>query len=134
MSKPAGYHTDHHTITPYLMIRGAADAIEFYKKAFGATEVMRDTDADCRVRHAEIKIGDSHVMIVDETPRFPEMRGVQAFGGSPMNIFLYVDDADAVAQQALAAGAALIMPVEDKPYGRSGGVKDPYGLDWWITS
>jgi len=129
MSKPDG----HHTITPYLMIRGAADAIEFYKKAFGATESMRDTDADGRVRHAEIRIGDSHVMIVDETPR-SEMRSVQAFGGSPMNMFLYVDDADALAKQALAAGAKLIMEVQDKPYGRSGGVKDPFGLDWWICS
>ncbi|HUE02414.1 MAG TPA: VOC family protein [Bryobacteraceae bacterium] len=130
MSKPEGYHT----ITPYLMIRGAADAIDFYTKAFGATEVMRDMDEAGRVRHAEIKIGDSHAMIVDETPKFPEMRSVQAFGGSPMNMFLYVDDADASAQRALAAGATLIMEVRDQSYGRSGGVKDPYGLDWWICS
>ena len=130
MSKPAGYHT----ITPYLMIRGAADAIEFYKQAFGATELMRQADADGKVRHAEIQIGDSQVMITDEASQFPELRSVQAFGGSPMNMFLYVDDADALAKQALAAGAQLIMEVQDKPYGRSGGVKDPYGLIWWVCS
>jgi len=130
VSKPAGYHT----ITPYLMIRGAADAIEFYKTAFGATELMRDADAEGKVRHAEIRIGDSQVMIVDETPQFPEMRSVQAFGGSPMNMFLYVGDADAVMKQALAAGAKPIMEVQDKSYGRSGGVTDPYGLDWWVCS
>ena len=130
MSKPAGYHT----ITPYLMIRGAASAIDFYKKAFGATELSRQTGEDGRVHHAEIQIGDSQVMITDESPQFPELRSVQAFGGSPMNMFLYVDDADALVKRATDAGAKLIMPVEDKPYGRSGGVKDPYGLDWWICS
>ena len=130
MSKPAGYHT----ITPYLMIRGAASAIDFYKTAFGATELSRQTGEDGRVHHAEIQIGDSQVMITDESPQFPELRSVQAFGGSPMNMFLYVDDADALVKRATDAGAKLIMPVEDKPYGRSGGVKDPYGLDWWICS
>ncbi len=128
--RPAGYHT----ITPYVMLRDAADAIEFYKKAFGASEVSRDLDEGGRVRHADILIGDSHVMIADESPRFSELRSVQAFGGSGANMFLYVDDADAVAKQAVAAGAKLISPVEDKPYGRSGGVKDPFGLDWWICS
>jgi len=130
MSKPAGYHT----ITPYLMIRGAASAIDFYQTAFGATELSRQTGEDGRVHHAEIQIGDSQVMITDESPQFPELRSVQAFGGSPMNMFLYVDDADALVKRATDAGAKLIMPVEDKPYGRSGGVKDPYGLDWWICS
>jgi PhnB protein len=130
VSKPEGYHT----ITPYLMIRGAVDAIEFYKQAFGATELMRQADADGKVRHAEIQIGDSQVMIADEASQFPELRSVQAFGGSPVNMFLYVDDADALAKQALAAGAQLIMEVQDKPYGRSGGVKDPYGLIWWVCS
>jgi PhnB protein len=130
MSKPEGFHT----ITPYLMIKGAAHAIEFYKKAFGATELMRQADADGAIRHAEIRIGDSPVMLVDECSEFPEMRAVQTFGGSPMNIFLYVDDADAWQARALAAGATEIMKVEDKPYGRSGGVKDPFGLDWWVCS
>ena len=130
MNPPAGYHT----ITPYLMIRGAAEAIEFYKKAFGAVELMRDTDSSGRVRHAAIRIGDSPVMIADEAPQFSERRSLQAFGGSPMNMFLYVDDADAFAQRALDAGAKLITEIEDRPYGRSGGVKDPYGLDWWVCT
>lgn len=130
MSKPAGYHT----ITPYLMLRDAAAAIEFYKKAFGATELMRDAAADGKIHHAEIQIGDSQVMITDEVSQFPELRSVQSFGGSPMNMFLYVDDADALVKRAVDAGAKLIMEVQDKPYGRSGGVKDPYGLDWWVCS
>jgi len=130
MSKPDGYHT----ITPYLRIRGAADAIEFYKKAFGATELMREAGENGRLRHAEIKIGDSQVMITDEAPQFPELRSVQAFGGSPMNMFLYVEDADASMKHAVAAVAKVIMEVRDLSYGRSGGVKDPYGLDWWICS
>jgi PhnB protein len=130
MNKPEGFHT----VTPYLMIKGAAHAIEFYKKAFGATELMRQAAPEGTIRHAEIKIGDSPVMLVDECSDFPEMRSVQSFGGSPMNMFLYVDDADAWASRAVAAGAKVIMEVQDKPYGRSGGVKDPYGLDWWICS
>ena len=130
MSKPAGYHT----ITPYLMLRDAADAIEFYKRAFGATELMRQVLPDGKIQHAEIQIGDSQVMIADESPRFQELRSLQSYGGSPMNMFLYVDDADATAKQAVAAGAKVIMEVQDKPYGRSGGVKDPYGLEWWVCS
>ena len=130
MSKPAG----HHTVTPYLMLRGAADAIEFYKRAFGATELMRQQDPEGGIQHAEILIGDSPVMLVDETPKFPEMRGVQTFGGSPVNMFLYVDDADAWVKRAVEAGARIVMEVSDQSYGRSGGVKDPFGLDWWICS
>jgi PhnB protein len=130
MSKPEGYHT----VTPYMMIRGAADAIEFYKKAFGAAELMREADSEGRIRHAEIQIGDSQLMIADEARQFPELRSVQAFGGSGVNLFLYVQDADAVVKQALVAGAKLITEVKDQSYGRSGGVKDPYGLDWWICS
>jgi PhnB protein len=130
MSKPAG----HHTVTPYLMLRGAADAIEFYKRAFGATELMRQQDAEGGIQHAEILIGDSPVMLVDETPKFPEMRGVQTFGGSPVNMFLYVDDAEAWVKRAVEAGARIVMEVSDQSYGRSGGVKDPFGLDWWICS
>ena len=130
MSKPAGYHT----ITPYLRIRDAAAAIEFYKKAFGATQIMCDLDEQGKVRHAEIRIGDSPVMITDETSRFPDQRSLQAHGGSPLNMFLYVDDADAAAQQALAAGATLLMEVQNQSYGRSGGVKDPFGLIWWVCS
>lgn len=129
MSKPEGYHT----ITPYLIVQGAAQAIEFYKKAFGATELMRDLNGEL-VRHAEIKIGDSQIMITDGSPNHPDLRALQAYGGSPVNMFLYVDDTDAVMKQAVAAGAKVIMEVANQSYGRSGGVKDPFGLDWWICS
>ena len=102
MSKPEGYHT----ITPYLMIRGAVDAIEFYKQAFGATELMRQADADGKVRHAEIQIGDSQVMITDEASQFPELRSVRIFGGSTMKMFLNVDEADALCTSSRMAAPA----------------------------
>jgi PhnB protein len=125
---------DFHTVTPYMVLRDAAQAIEFYRKAFGATEISRFPDAKGKIMHAEIKIGDSPIMIVDESPDWPDMRSVQAFGGSPVQIFLYVEDVDGLVAQALEAGAKSVMPVQDKDYGRSGGVVDPFGLTWWITA
>ena len=127
---PEGFHT----ATPYLCIRNAAEAIEFYKRAFGAVELMRHADADGRVRHGQIRIGDSPFMISDDFSQFPEVRSVQSLGGSPVSIFLYVDDADAWAARAIAAGAKLLHPVADQEYGRSGGVIDPFGLIWWLTT
>ena len=127
---PDGYHS----ITPYLSIKGAADAIDFYKRAFGATEVMRFPHPDGRVGHAEVKIGDSRVMLADE---FPEMdfRSPHAFGGSPVHIHLYVEDVDAVVKQALAAGAKVHKPVQDQFYGdRSGSLADPYGHVWHVST
>src|SRR5262249_55257666 len=105
---PDGYHT----ITPYLSIKGAADAIEFYKQAFGAAEVMRMAQPDGRVGHAELTIGDAKVMLADE---FPEMdfRSPHSFGGSPVHLHLYVEDVDAVVERAVAAGAKQIRPVQD---------------------
>ena len=96
---PEGYHS----VTPYLIVKGAAGAIDFYKQAFGATEIMRFPGPNNTVMHAEIQIGDSHVMMADE---FPEMhaRGPLALGGSPVMLHLYVEDVDAVLQQAVAAG------------------------------
>jgi PhnB protein len=104
---PMGYHT----ATPYLIVQGAANAIEFYKKAFGATELMRMTQPDGRIGHAEIKIGDSPILLADE---FPEMdaRSPQSFGGSPVQIYLYVEDVDRVFSQATAAGAKVLRPVQ----------------------
>ena len=100
---PAGYHT----ATPYLIIKGAADAIEFYKKAFGATELLRMPQPDGRVGHAEIKIGNSPIMLADE---FPEMGylGPKSRGGSSVSIHLYVGDVDAVVRDAVAAGASAV--------------------------
>src|SRR2546425_2905140 len=115
---PEGYHT----ATPYLIIKDAARAIEFYKKAFGATELMRMAQPDGRIGHAEIRIGDSPIMLADE---FPEMghRSPQSLGGSPVSILLYVEDVDALFNQAVSAGAKVQKPVQDQFYGdRIGGV------------
>lgn len=106
---PEGYRA----VTPYLSVKGAAGAIEFYKKAFGAKEVMRMPGPDGKIGHAEIQIGDSRIMLADE---YPEMnfRGPQSIGGTPVHIHLYVEDADKIANQAVAAGAKLLRPVTDQ--------------------
>ena len=127
---PEGYHS----VTPYLCVRDAARALEFYKKAFGATELMRMADPSGKIGHAEIKIGDSHIMLADE---FPEMgfRSPQSLGGSPVAIHLYVEDVDATASQAVAAGAKLVREVKDQFYGdRNGSVEDPFGHVWYIST
>lgn len=127
---PDGYHT----ATPYLTITDAAAALDFYKRAFDATEVMRMTTPDGKVGHAEIRIGDSAIMLSDE---FPEMdaRSPQRIGGSPVMIHLYVDDADAFVKRAVEAGAQLQRPVEDQFYGdRAGKLADPFGHLWWIAT
>jgi PhnB protein len=127
---PDGYHS----VTPYLIIKGAAKAIEFYKKAFGAAELFRMADPSGKVGHAEIKIGDSPIMLADE---FPEMgaRSPETYGGSPVSICLYVQDVDALASQAIAAGAKVVRPVQDQFYGdRSGTFTDPFGHTWTIAT
>jgi len=127
---PAGYHT----ATPYMIVNGAAKAIEFYKNAFGATELMRIAQPNGKIGHAEIKIGDSPIMLADE---YPEMgaRSPQSLGGSPVSIMLYVDKVDAVVKKAVAAGAKVVRPVEDKFYGdRSGTLEDPFGHQWHIST
>jgi PhnB protein len=125
---PEGFHT----VTPYMTIKNASDAIEFYKEAFGAREIFRWADPDGRVRHAEVVIGDSPIMLTDEAPEFG-MTGPQSLGGSPVHVFLYVEDADAVFERAIAAGATELMPVEDSEDGdRRGGVMDPFGHVWYI--
>jgi len=127
---PDGYHS----VTPYLIIQGAAQAIEFYKKAFNAEELLRFPMPDGRLGHAEIKIGDSPIMMADE---FPEMgyRGPQALGGTTVSILLYVRDVDALAAQAVAAGAKVLKPVQDQFYGdRSGTFADPFGHVWTIAT
>lgn len=128
-SIPEGYHT----ITPALAVRDASSAIEFYKKAFGATEEIRLTDPDGKIAHAEIKIGDSRIMISDENPEFN--RSPQSLGGSTVVMHLYVEDVDALATQAVAAGAKLVFPVKDQFYGdRAGRVADPFGHVWAIAT
>jgi PhnB protein len=127
---PDGYHS----VTPYLVVDGGARAIEFYKQAFGATELFRMDGPDGRIAHAEIKIGDSHVMLGDESPEMGS-RGPQSFGGSPVSLMLYVEDVDATVGRAVEAGAELTRPVADQFYGdRTGGVKDPFGHAWYIAT
>ncbi|MFB8789519.1 MAG: VOC family protein [Potamolinea sp.] len=125
---PEGFHT----ATPYLTVRDAASAIEFYKQAFGATETMRLEDANGKMVHAEIALGDSPIMISDECPEWGN-RSPQSFGGSPISIYLYLEDVDAIASQAVAAGATVCRPVEDQFYGdRVGTLTDPFGHIWII--
>ena len=123
-----------HTATPYMITKNAAAAMEFYGKAFGAVEIGRHADPDGKVRHGEFKIGDSPFMICDEFDQFPGMRGPETPGRSPVQIFLYVDDVDATAAQAQAAGATLFHPLQDQPYGPSGGLLDPFGHTWWVCT
>ena len=127
---PEGYHS----VTPYLCCRDAGAAIDFYKKAFGATELMRMGAPGEKIGHADIQIGDSHLMLADE---FPEMGFLspQTVGGSPVMIHLYVDDADATAARAVAAGAKVVKPVEDQFYGDRGGqLDDPFGHKWYVST
>jgi PhnB protein len=127
---PEGYHT----ATPYLIVKDAARAIEFYKKAFGATELMRMPGPGGKIGHAEIKIGDSPIMLADEVPGMG-FRSPESLGGSPISILLYVEDVDVVFSEALAAGAKVQRPVADQFYGdRTGGVTDPFGHVWYIAT
>ena len=127
---PEGYHTT----TPYLCVDGAADAIEFYKKAFGAKELMRMPAPGDKVGHAELQIGDSRVMLADE---FPEMGFLspRTIGGSPVMMHLYVEDVDATVPRAVAAGAKVTREVADQFYGDRGGqIEDPFGHKWYVST
>lgn len=127
---PEGYHS----VTPYLIIKGAAKALDFYQRAFGAKEILRMPRPDGRIGHAEIRIGDSVVMLADEHPEI-NARSPESFGGSPVMIHLYVEDVDALFSQAVAAGAKVERPLADQFYGdRTGGVKDPFGYSWYIAT
>jgi PhnB protein len=127
-AQPEGYHT----ATPYLMVHHAAEAIEFYKRAFGAHEKYRMPGPGGKVMHAELQIGDSVIMLADETP---EIKGPLTLGGSPTSLMLYVEDADKVFDRALQAGAKEVRPLKDQFYGdRSGGLVDPFGHQWVIST
>lgn len=133
--KTKGVPEGFHTATPYLIIKDAASAIEFYKKVFGAVEMERIEDESGKVRHGEIQIGDSRFMITDESPDFPEWLSPQSRGGTAVHFYLYVEDCDALFKQALSAGATELLPMKDQFYGdRSGGVTDPYGHIWYIAT
>ena len=123
-----------HSITPHMVCAGAADAIEFYKKAFNAVEISRLAGEDGKLMHGEIRIGDSVVMLVDESPEWG-MVGPKSLKGSPVTIHLYVDDVDAVVEQAVQAGAKVTVPVEDMFWGdRYGKLEDPFGHQWSVAT
>jgi len=127
---PDGYHS----VQPYLHVPGAAQAIDFYKKAFGATERFRMDQPDGRVGHAELQFGDSVLMLSDE---FPERGyyGPHHYGGTSFSLQFYVEDCDAIYRQALAAGGKSLREPADQFYGdRSAGVEDPFGFQWWLAT
>ncbi|MGH7264366.1 MAG: VOC family protein [Candidatus Rokuibacteriota bacterium] len=127
---PDGYHE----VTPYLIVDGAARALDFYKQVFGASERMRMPSPGGKVGHAEIAIGQSVIMLADEHPDMGA-RGPRAVGGSPVSLMLYVPDVDATVKAAVAAGAKLVRPVEDKFYGdRTGTIEDPFGHQWHVAT
>jgi len=119
---------------PYLCVNDAAAAIEFYKSAFGATEVMRLTEPGGRIGHAEIKVGEALIMLSEEYPEL-DIRSPQSIGGTPVCVHLYIDDVDTLAANAVAAGATILKPVEDQFYGdRTGRLKDPFGHVWIVAT
>ncbi len=127
---PDGYHS----VTPYLIIKGATRAIEFYKQVFGATELMRFPGPGGTIGHAEIKIGDSPIMLADEHPQMG-YRSPESLGGTPVSIMLYVEDVDRVVERAVKAGARLERDVADQFYGdRNGTIKDPFGHVWTVST
>jgi PhnB protein len=127
---PEGYHS----VTPYLIINGAADAIDFYKKAFGATELFRMPAPEGKIGHAEIKIGNSPIMLADEAPEMG-YRSATTLSGSPVSLMIYVEDVDRLFKQAIAAGGTEVKGVQDQFYGdRSGTLTDPFGHVWHIAT
>jgi PhnB protein len=127
---PDGYHS----VTPYLIIKGAGRAIDFYKNSFGAQEIMRFPGPNNTIAHAEIRIGDSVIMLADEQPA-NNNRSPQAFGGSPVSLMIYVPDVDKTFRQAISNGAKETRVVQDQFYGdRSGNLVDPFGHVWTIAT
>lgn len=125
---PQGYHS----VTPYLIVNGAAQAIDFYKRVFGAEEVMRMDGPNGTIGHAEIRIGDSHIMLADEMPEMG-YRGPLSLGGAAVSLMVYVDDVDRIFRQALDGGAQELQAIKNQFYGdRSGTLRDPFGHVWTI--
>jgi PhnB protein len=129
---PQGYNS----ITPYLIINGAEKAIEYYKQVFNATEVFRMAQPDGKVGHAELKIGNSHIMLADENPKMGQGHtSASSIGASPVSLYLYVPDVDQVVDRAIRAGAKVLKPIQDQFYGdRSAFLQDPFGHLWGVAT
>jgi PhnB protein len=128
--QPEGYHA----ITPYLIVTGGAKAIDFYKKVFGATEIMRMPRPDGQIAHAELRIGDSVIMLADEMPQMGAL-SPHTIGGTAVGIMVYVPDADRVFHNAVSAGSKVERELADQFYGdRSGTFKDPFGHKWTVST
>jgi PhnB protein len=127
---PDGYHG----ATPYLCVKDAAKALEFYKKAFGATELMRMGEPGGKIGHAEIKIGEAIIMLADEFPDYGHL-SPQSLGGTPVSMMIYVEDVDGFVNKAVSAGVKVLRPVEDQFYGdRSAHLEDPFGHKWHFAT
>ena len=129
---PEGFNS----VTPYLVIKGAAEAIEYYKNVFGATVVVRMDGPNGTVGHAELQIGDSRIMLADENPSMGQGHtSATSMGGSPVSLYVYVPDCDKVIDKAVAGKAKILKPVQDQFYGdRSGFIRDPFGHFWGIAT
>ncbi|HEY4382554.1 MAG TPA: VOC family protein [Acidobacteriaceae bacterium] len=136
MAKVSYIPKDYNSITPYLIVRGAAQAIDYYKNVFGATEVMRMNGPDGKIGHAELKIGNSYVMLADENPSMGAGHtSASSIGSSPVSLYVYLPDVDKAVERATTAGAKILKPVEDQFYGdRSGFIQDPFGHLWGIAT
>lgn len=137
MSKVPHIPKDYHSVTPYLIMENASQAIDYYKKVFGAKEVFRMDGPNGKVGHAELQIGDSRIMLADENPQMnmPGQGSATRLGASPVSLYLYIEDVDKVVQRAAAAGAKILRPVQDQFYGdRNGFIQDPFGHFWGIAT
>ncbi|MFZ0761309.1 MAG: VOC family protein [Candidatus Sulfotelmatobacter sp.] len=136
MSKVSYIPKDYNSVTPYLIIKGAAQAIEYYKKVFGATETVRMNGPDGKVGHAELKIGNSLIMLADENPGMGQGHtSATTVGGSPVSLYVYMPDVDRVVEKAAAEGGKILKPVQDQFYGdRSGFIQDPFGHFWSVAT
>jgi PhnB protein len=136
MSKVSYIPKDYHTVTPYLIIKGAAQAIDYYKKVFGATELVRMNGPDGKVGHAELKIGDSRLMLADENPTMGQGHtSATTLGATPVSLYVYLPDVDQVVERAKAEGGKVLKPIENQFYGdRNGFLQDPFGHIWCVAT
>jgi PhnB protein len=136
MAKVSYIPKDYNSVTPYLIVKGAAKAIDYYKKVFGATETVRMNGPEGKVGHAELKIGNSHIMLAEENPSMGQGHtSAASMGGSPVSLYVYLPNVDEVVRRATTEGAKILKPVEDQFYGdRTGFIQDPFGHLWGVAT